>query len=246
MKEIDTLVDVGLKPAEAKVYLALLDLGESAVQAVAHKAGLQRPNCYSVLEALRKKGLVSLSVSDRGRRYVAENPKRLKQLISERLTRLDEALPILESSFRASPSKPIVRYYEGRDNIYQLYEEILKTKEYACVYSPEFLVGEMNDYLGPFGELVAKRKIKMREIITGNYVPEHYGKVFHEPLQQVRFMSPDKPTQTEFIIYGDKLALLAYRPTNHALVIEGSDIIQTMRLLFEELWKHATKKRPQG
>lgn len=242
MQYIETLIETGLKEAEAKAYNALLELGEASVQTIAHQSGLQRPNCYAVLENLRQKGLASLAVSNRGRRYMAGDPQRLKQLLSDKTQKLDKVLPLLQSSFNSSPQKPRVRYYEGRDSIHQLYEEILNYKEYDAVYSPEFLLEEMDEYVNYFGEIVAKRKIKMREIITGKIVPEHYRRLFHEPLQQVRYLSPQESTRTEFIIYENKLALLAYRPSVHALVVEGSDIIQTMRLMFEELWKVATKK----
>lgn len=242
MKSYDAVTEAGLKESETKVYLAVLELGEATVQEVAYQSGLQRPNCYAVLESLRKIGLVSLGAGDRGRRYIAEDPRRLKKLLTERLDHLDEALPLLQANYSRSPSRPRVRYYEGKDSIYRLYEDILNSGRYDAVYSPEFIQKEVGDYVEYFGKIVAERKIKMREIITGQVVPDHYGKIFHEPLQQVRYLSPQESSRTEFIIYENKLALLAYRPSVHALVVEGSDIIQTMRLMFEELWIVADNK----
>lgn len=242
MKSYDVITEAGLKEGEAKVYLAILELGEATVQEVAYRSGLQRPNCYVVLESLRKIGLVSLGAGNRGRRYIAEDPRRLKKLLTERVEHFDEVLPQLQANYSKSPSRPRVRYYEGKDSIYRLYEEILSGGSYDGVYSPEFLQDEVGNYIEYFGNIVVKRKIKMREIITGKVVPAHYSKIFHEPLQQVRYLAPKKPARTEFILYQNKVALLAYQPTVHALVIEGSDILQTMQLLFDELWKISSKK----
>lgn len=241
MRNIDNLIEIGLKPGEAKVYVALLELGEASVQETAHASGLQRPNCYSLLEELRKKKLATVLVSSRGRRYAAENPKRLKELVTDKLKQFEEVLPILQASFSASPLKPLVRYYEGRESILQLYEEILASGAYDAVYSPEFLLKEMGNLVEYFGKVVSKRKIKMREIITGTVTPSYYKEIFREPLQTIRYLSPDQPTRMEFILFENRLALVAYRPSIHALVIEGSDIIQTMRIFFEQLWNSARK-----
>lgn len=244
MNQSDVLVSSGLRASEAKVYAALLELGESSVQEIAIKAKLQRPNCYTVLESLRDKGLVSLSVKERGRRYVAEDPAKLKLLARQKLEQLDEALPRLRSVFNAAPAKPKVRYFEGKENIKQLYDEVLEAGSYDGVYSPEFIEKEMGDYVEYFGRVVAKKKIKMREIITGPLLPDYYPKIFKSPLQQYRFMSPKENTYSEFMLYENKLALTSYRPNVHALIIEGSDIVQTMRIMFEELWKNASIKKP--
>jgi len=52
----EDLVSLGLKKTEAKVYLALLELGVGTVSVVAKKAGLNRTSTYDVIQPLVGKG----------------------------------------------------------------------------------------------------------------------------------------------------------------------------------------------
>lgn len=51
------LKHIGLSENEAKVYLAMLELGPSPMLEIAAKAGINRPTAYAQLEALKKGGL---------------------------------------------------------------------------------------------------------------------------------------------------------------------------------------------
>ena len=53
------LMEIGLNEKEVKVYLASLELGQSAVQAIANKSGVNRATTYFVIEGLTTKGLIS-------------------------------------------------------------------------------------------------------------------------------------------------------------------------------------------
>lgn len=226
----------GLSPNESKVYGALLELGESPVQAVANKAELQRPNCYAVLESLRQKGLVSLSVKSRGRRYVAENPRKLKEMAQDNLKQLNELLPSLQLLFNDSPRRPVVKLYEGKDAIEQLYGEILSSPQFDCIYSPSYVSAVYVGLVEKAGERIVKQKIKTREIITDKEVPSFYPKIYKAPLQQFRHLPMAQENPTDLILYEDKVAIVSYKPNLHALVIEGSGIVQMIGLMFNQLW----------
>ena len=53
------LKELGLAEKEAKVFLASLELGSSAVQEIAKKAEINRATTYVIIEKLMKKGLMS-------------------------------------------------------------------------------------------------------------------------------------------------------------------------------------------
>jgi predicted DNA-binding transcriptional regulator len=55
----ETLEKLGLNEKEAKVYLALLELGQDTVQNIAQRASITRPTTYNILDALVKKGLTT-------------------------------------------------------------------------------------------------------------------------------------------------------------------------------------------
>ena len=53
------LSELGLTQNEIKIYLALLDIGESLAGTIAENSGIHRRNVYDSLERLIKKGFVS-------------------------------------------------------------------------------------------------------------------------------------------------------------------------------------------
>ena len=57
--EFNALKDAGLTDGEAKVYLALLELGSSTTGPIIHKSKIAKSIVYQILEKLMQKGLVS-------------------------------------------------------------------------------------------------------------------------------------------------------------------------------------------
>lgn len=231
------LTQLGLKEREAQVYLALLELGESPVQPIARKAGLQRPNCYAVLESLVERGLASYNLNGSRRRYAAEDPQKLTTILEEQSRLLQEALPGLRSLHNRAPGKPKVRYYEGLAGIKQIYEEVLHGDWYDCLFSPDIVLPIWGDYVEDFGKRTAARKIKVREIIASTNAKVPYASSYKLPLQEIRYLPKGTVAETDLILYKNKVALVSYNPDPHALLIEGSGIVQTIQLMFERMWE---------
>ncbi len=57
---IENLVQLGLKEYEAKIYVALVGLGEANVRRIHEASGVPRPRVYDVLNALDEKGFIEI------------------------------------------------------------------------------------------------------------------------------------------------------------------------------------------
>jgi len=57
---VANLVQLGLKEYEAKIYIALVGLGEANVRRIHEVSGVPRPRVYDVLNALGKKGFIEI------------------------------------------------------------------------------------------------------------------------------------------------------------------------------------------
>lgn len=55
----EILKEIGMTETEIKVYIALLEQGESLASKISLKAGVERAVTYHILEKLIKKGIVS-------------------------------------------------------------------------------------------------------------------------------------------------------------------------------------------
>ena len=123
------LVPYGLSETEAKIYFSLLELGESSAERIAKKANVKRTSIYHTFALLRKKGLLSLIKRGRKIFYVAEDPKKMKQLAEQKLDALDRLLPELRSLAKVIDKKPRVSYFEGAGGIRNLYQKLLDKPE---------------------------------------------------------------------------------------------------------------------
>ncbi|MEK7460666.1 MAG: helix-turn-helix domain-containing protein, partial [Patescibacteria group bacterium] len=141
-----TLEKLGLSEKEARVYLALLGIGQATVQQIAKKAGVVRPTTYVILETLSKKGLAT-TVEKNGKVYfAAESPEQLQQFlkqqeqeISTKVEELKRAMPELVSIFALSGDRPTMRFYEGKDGVAASDDDAyrsLKPSEQIYAFSP--------------------------------------------------------------------------------------------------------------
>lgn len=238
MDLLTTLQQSGLKEPEAKVYLALLERSPATVLPIAKAAGVTRTYCYDILESLIKQGLASYHEKNNRRRYTAQSPEHLRRLLEERFSSYSDALPEL-LSIHNKVGKPRVRFFEGTEGVWSVFEEALQTKQADSIYSPDHVVATFGqDKVDQLYQRVAKRKMNNRDLFAGSgqapTFTTHYG-----PEQQYRWLPKTVRLKTDLILFADKLALISYEPEVHAVVIEGSSIVDTHRQLFELLWQAA-------
>src|SRR6266702_4120523 len=127
------LIAIGLNEKEAKVYLSALELGQSTVQQIAQKAAVNRATAYFIIDALMQRGLVSSFYKGKKQYFIASDPERLieileqkKENIEKKKENLKKLLPQLQSLNNKQGDKPLVRYYEGKEGIASMVDEVLK------------------------------------------------------------------------------------------------------------------------
>jgi sugar-specific transcriptional regulator TrmB len=89
------LEKLGLNKSEAKVYLALLELGSSTSGVITDKAQVSPSKIYWILEKLLQKGLVSYMIKGKTKHYTAASPGKLKEYLEyekESIERKEELL----------------------------------------------------------------------------------------------------------------------------------------------------------
>ena len=117
---ITVLQEIGLTESEAKVYLALLDLGNSTRGDIVNKSQIAGSKVYEILERLQAKGLVSIYVKKNIKHFKPTSPKNILSYLEERKQKLkeleDEAtaiLPALFAKFNASKEEQEVELLTG-------------------------------------------------------------------------------------------------------------------------------------
>ncbi|MBI3255718.1 MAG: hypothetical protein HYZ63_01990 [Candidatus Andersenbacteria bacterium] len=132
---IQELKHLGLKDKEASVYLAALQLGPSSVQVIARKAKVVRATTYVILEDLQKKGLMTNYKEGKKTLFSAEPPLQLNRLLEKQAEEITEkkrdfaqVLPELQMLTKAAGGKPSVHYFEGKEGLRVIRQEIISTR----------------------------------------------------------------------------------------------------------------------
>ena len=83
MQEISILEELGLTEKEAKLYLALLELGQATSSDLIKKLDYYSKTVYELLEKLMKKGLVSYVIKSNIKYFGAVNPEKFLDILKE-------------------------------------------------------------------------------------------------------------------------------------------------------------------
>jgi len=231
------LKDYGLTEKQAKVYLACLELDSATVQKISQKAGLVRTTVYEVLEILRQKGFINTFLKKRIKYFNAEDPRQVVRFAQNKVDALKNTLPELEGIAGQSRNRPSLRFYQGKDGMKLILEEILnEAKELIAFGSAEDLFRELGDYFPKFVEQRIKNKIPLRVILQDSEKARERKRLGPEQLRQVKLIA-DKYGQHGLIyVWKNKVAMFSFIHDFVAVVVESHELAELQNALLNNLW----------
>lgn len=237
IKEI--LGQLDLQGKKADVYLASLELGGSTVIEIAKKSGVKRTTCYDILLDLIKKGLISETVKGKKKFYIGEDPEKIKKDLQKKESLFSEILPQLKSIHNVSGIKPKIRYFEGVSGLKEAYDDALKYSGEIVVFGSEDVYRILGrDWIEDYIKRRIKKGIRVRAILPSTEYLEN--EIFVRDQQQLRScksIEKEKyPFSIEIDIYGHQKVAMISNKEQLAVIIESSEIYNTMKFIFEILW----------
>lgn len=117
-----------LSPNEGKIYFSLLEHGQSGISAIAIYAKIHRRNAYDAIHRLVDKGLVSEVWSPSENLYEAVDPEKLRELLAEQQSQLEDALPELNKKYHATHSEQSSYIFKGHEGMKNVWREMIQAK----------------------------------------------------------------------------------------------------------------------
>jgi sugar-specific transcriptional regulator TrmB len=245
-KAAEYLEKLGLKGNEAKVYLCCLQKPMGCfVHQITEKTEIKRSTVDLILHRLRKDGFIQRHKEGARWIYIAESPDKIAFSMNERLQEFKGFVPALMNSLQDG-GMPMVRYYEGKDGIEQVFDDILLTcqrlstpkNELLILSSGRDLIRLLPDHDSRFIKKRIRRGIPVRILAPDNAVTQKLYPPMTTHLRQTRFFDEKKFSfQTEIDIYDDKIALISFNdPGIMGTVIQNRSLAISLRSLFEMLW----------
>jgi sugar-specific transcriptional regulator TrmB len=243
----ESLEQIGLEKNESKIYLALIELGETTIIPLSKKAELPRTTCYSVIERMAKKGLLSQIVKGSHTFLSAASPEKIYEFAIFREAEAksqrqlaERIIPQLVNFSREVTGKPKIQYFSGKQGIRAIFEDLLTSGEVKTYY-----LGSTKKCLEIAGENFMKNWVK-RRVRAGIFsygvrieTEEELRNTFRSSkknMRQIKFAPPNAAFPVYTAIYGNKVAFITSHKEGFGLIIDSEDFSMTFKSIFTIIW----------
>ncbi|MFA5993444.1 MAG: helix-turn-helix domain-containing protein [Parcubacteria group bacterium] len=242
------LKELGFNHNEAKVYVALTQLGEDNATNIAKKADLPRTTVISILKKLEKEKYISIQRYRGKSVFWIESPQMLKQAFLSRVKMADELNDLLSDLYRSEADFPYAKIYDSKTNIKTFIEKtILDLEKKSTIFTIESAnSGNYHKILSEDFFYAMLRLKKEKGIVTKSLVVADSIKNIHpKKMEQQSIILREMPEEIEFKasfwIIGDMLVLFSGKypfivAVNHRI------ITYSMKSIFDYLWNISGKK----
>ncbi len=204
------------------------------------------------MDSLIKMGLMASVEKNKKKRFSPLPPSQLLSFLDNKekeIAKKREDLKLSLSEFdyiynlSSSSEKPRVMFFEGREGIKAIQNDILKSKiDHICEFvslddSYRVFPPKKNDHR-------AKMKKKLKKVVSRVIYTTQKGPFLKEKdnLTERRFVPYEKyPFHTEISVYANKTAFVSHQDKLIGAVIECQDISNSLEIIFNLAWE-ATEK----
>lgn len=232
------LQDLGLEEKEAKVYLALLKLGEATATLIGEKTNLDRTLIYQLANKLIEKGLVSYIIKNNVKYFSAANPKKLMEDVKEKENQLQKAMPELISLTKIREEETRVEIYRGKEGLRTILKDVIRTKKDYIAFGEEgrfqkVLPIDVQRYIKELEKNNIHERVLVREDLR--------GKALKSKNSDFRYLPKDYLSPVTTVVYGDKVANFIWTLPYYAILTKNKEVADSFKSHFNLLWKIARK-----
>ncbi len=244
MEKIEkTLEGIGLNEHEAKIYLTLLRHGQSIVSDISKNSGVKRATVYQYIDGLTAQDIIRKTVKGKRIVYYPEDPQKLISIMEKKQKKIKQVFPDLEKLYVNSSSKPVVRFYEGKDGLRSVYREMTQTyKTLWSVFSADryFKVFTEKDGI-EFSENIYQNGGQLKDLVQDTplgreYVREKWG----GETSVSRLLPKDFDFSVDLLVSGDNVAMISF-DSLVAVIIENKGIAELQMNFLKFIWKSSKR-----
>ncbi len=246
----DILRSIGLTDGETAVYLALLELGESATGNIIKKSRVSGSKVYEVLDRLSAKGLVSSITRNNLRIFEAADPNKIisyleqkEELLKTEKNKINSIIPQLILR-KHEKTKSSAKVYTGFEGMKTANEQIINSLKRGDEWLSMGLTSQPKSWEIYFNKKQlerAKKGIVHKQLLNAKYKSLYRArKKMQHTLMRFLPEEFEMPTSTE--IYGNSVALFILLVEDPmVIVIESEAVAASFRTYFNHLWSLAGK-----
>ncbi len=240
---LQLLENAGLTEKDSRVYLAMLEVGQATIQEIAKISGLKRPIIYVILEDLIKRGYASEVLNKKIKTYQAIDPSAISAQMQTAAKNFSEMLPIFKTLANKGKGKPKISFFETKEGIQKIYDEINRQKSAIFIASLARLENQFSGNTANWqhGYKTGYNKLESRTIIPNNSEDVCIAKEFMKTTDKtkIKTLAVFDECDMDIAVYGNKLAITTFEDNPFLVVIESEAVPKFFLPIFEILWGQA-------
>jgi len=246
------LEEIGLTRNEARVYLALLEIGTTSSKAIIEKTSLHRQLVYDALDMLIEKGLVSF-ISEAKRKYFkASEPENLLEIFDKKQQEIEKQKKEFSSMVKElrelqekHEEEQGAEVFRGKKGINSLMNDMLNEKKEIFTIAASDIKAEAFQYhaefnLPKFHLIREKGKIPIKLIFSED-MKERAKKLDKLKFTETKVLPKEFTSNSSTNIYGDKVSVIMWGSQPFGILIKSKELAENQRKHFNLLWKIARK-----
>ncbi|MFH1916885.1 MAG: helix-turn-helix domain-containing protein [Nanoarchaeota archaeon] len=230
------LENIGLTPIEAKIYLALIDLGRTQAGVLSRKTGIHRRSIYDALDRLIEKGIVSYIVENNKRYYIPSHPDVLKAIADRMHGEVTGTIDILSQRYSLEKERQETVFYRGKQGIRSVFDDQIVHKEPVYVIGGRREAADiMQFYLKHYTRDRITHNIKLFLLVSGTTLSDKI------PLSEIRYLPENYFGLVATNIWADRVAIIIWRENPACILIKDKEVADSYMNYFKMLWKLGKK-----
>lgn len=238
---LEIFKELGLTDSEIKIYVTLLELGQSSAGKILTKSKLQNSVVHRALNSLIEKSLISFILEGKRRLYSAVNPENFYDFIEEKKRKFTELLPELKKKQIKAKTKETAGVFKGIRGIKEVYNFMINQsgKEYLTYGGGKPCADKMGYtwWLNIHQKRIAN-KLKSRQVFDDS-VKEEGKEIEKLKLTNIRYLPKEFEQFQETVIVGEYVAISVFSEEPYSFLIHDKHVAQGYTKHFELLWKQA-------
>ena len=232
----DSLERVGLSHNEVKVYLFLVDYGQSKAGRIAKETGIQRSSAYAAINSLTYKGLISYAKVGEVKFFQGTSPERLIEFIKEKEDLIKDLIPELTQRHKATKKEGQVGLFKGIRGVKSVFKDIAREGKNNYVFGSEGQFSEvMPEFALQFDRLKKESNIRTKLIIRKGRTE------LDNKTTEYRYLSGIRESTAVTNIYGNKIAIIIWTDEPEGIIIENEAAAKAYKSYFDFMWKNSEK-----
>ena len=244
----DLLIQTGLSKVQAKIYLFLIENGQSTPTEIAEGVGGNRTTIYSAAEKLEALGVITQK--DRGKisAYVPNHPAVLESIAEKRLRvvarqakNLEGNLPSLINFYNEHQNEPGVATFYGQEGVKKIWDKVISTNRPFYFVRSRYDRMADHDALEEFKNRRVAAKIEACNITSSDFAKLDSKKAKKLLIDRTVLPGSEYDSPVEIDIFGDNVAFINYEKNGMSTLIESPEIADAMRQVFMFARKYIRK-----